>query len=176
MVSSNTASVSLRSFEVIVIYSVPNTTKTVVLTFWMALQSCTRSVPELKSGPGKWQTGRGGGGGGVCVCVCVWKQSSRCNKYEMRPAVRKLYQLSPKVSASRVSVAYRVVNPKHDELRPAVGKELYQLHRKLWVYKMSNNWKILTQFYCTLLYTQLYANVQNCWIISTTQLLYHVTV
>lgn len=35
------------------------------------------------------------------------------------------------VSASRVSVASRVVNPKHDELRPAESKELYQLHRKL---------------------------------------------
>jgi len=29
---------------------------------------------------------------------------------------------------------------------------------------------------CTLLYTQLYAHIQNCWMISTTQLLYHVTV
>ena len=32
------------------------------------------------------------------------------------------------------------------------------------------------QFYCALLCTQLYANIQNCWMISTTQLLYHVTV
>ena len=97
-------------------------------------------------------------------------------KYELRPAVKKLNQLRPKVSASRVSVASRVVNPKHDELRPAVSKELHQLHRKIWVYKMSNNWKVLTQFYCTrtLLYTQLYAHIQNCPI-STTQFLYHDT-
>ena len=40
--------------------------------------------------------------------------------------------------------------PKHDDLRPAVSKELYQLHRKIWVYKMSNNWKVLTEFYFTL--------------------------
>jgi hypothetical protein len=40
--------------------------------------------------------------------------------YQLRPAVKKLYQLRPKVSASRVSLASRVVNPKHDELRPAV--------------------------------------------------------
>jgi len=83
-------------------------------------------------------------------------------KYELGPAVKKLYQLRPELSASCVSVASRVVNPKHDELRPAVNKEFYQLHRKLWVYKMSNNWKVLTQFYCTLHYTQLYAQIQNC--------------
>ena len=71
-------------------------------------------------------------------------------KYELRPAVKKLYQLRPKVSASRVLVASRVFNPKHDELRPAFSKELHQLHRKIWVYKMSNNWKVLTRFYCTL--------------------------
>jgi hypothetical protein len=74
---------------------------------------------------------------------------------------QELYQLHPEVSASRVSVASRVVNPKHDELHPAVSKELYQLHRKIWVYKMSNNWKFLTQFYCTLLSTQLYAHIEN---------------
>ena len=93
----------------------------------------------------------------------------------MRPASKKLYQLRPKVTASRVSVASRVVNPKHDDKRPAVSKELHQLHRNIWVYKMSNNWKVLTQFYCTLLYTQLYAHLQNCSTISITQLLYHVT-
>jgi hypothetical protein len=91
-------------------------------------------------------------------------------KYELRPAVKKLYQLHPKVSVSRASVASRVVNTKHDELRPAVSKKLYQLHRKVGVYKLSNNWKDLTQFYCTLLYTQLYAHIQNCLMISTTQL------
>ena len=32
------------------------------------------------------------------------------------------------------------------------------------------------QFYCTLLYTQLNADIQNCWMISTTELLYHGTV
>jgi len=48
----------------------------------------------------------------------------------MRPAVKKFYQLRPELSASCVSVASRVVNPKHDELRPAVSKELFQLHRR----------------------------------------------
>jgi hypothetical protein len=52
-------------------------------------------------------------------------------KYELRPAVKKLYHLHPKVSASRVSVASRVVHPKHDELRPAVSKALRQAHRKI---------------------------------------------
>ena len=85
-----------------------------------------------------------------------------------------MYQLRPKVSASCVSVAPLLVNPKHDDLRPAVSKELYLLLRKLWVYKISNNWKVLTQFYRTLLYTQLYAHIQND--IDKVQLLYHVTV
>jgi len=97
-------------------------------------------------------------------------------KYELRPAVKNLYHLHPKVSALRVSVASRVVHPKHDELRPAVSKELRQALRKILLYKMSNNWKVLTHFYCILLYTQLYARIQNCWMISTTQWLYHVTV
>jgi hypothetical protein len=90
----------------------------------------------------------------------------------LRPAVKKLYQLRPNVSASRVSIASLVVKPKHDELRPAVSKELYQLrpkvsascrvpsrqphayelYIKIWVYKMSNNLKVLTQFYCTVRY------------------------
>jgi len=52
-------------------------------------------------------------------------------KYELRPAVKKPYQLRPKVSASRVSVASLVVYPKNDELRPAVSKELYQLRPKV---------------------------------------------
>jgi hypothetical protein len=79
-----------------------------------------------------------------------YKNAGLTVKYELRPAVKELYQLRPKVSASRESVASRAVNPKYDEFRPAVCKELYQLHRKIWVYKMSNNWKFLTQFYCTL--------------------------
>jgi hypothetical protein len=78
----------------------------------------------------------------------------------LRPVVKKMYQLCPKVSASRVSVAFRFVNPKHEELRPAFIKELHQLYRKIWAYKLSNNCKVLTQFYCTLLYTQLYAHIE----------------
>ena len=74
---------------------------------------------------------------------------------EVRVASRgqEIVSVVPKVYASRVSVAFRVFNSKYDELRPAVSKELHQLHRKIWVYKMSSNWKILTHFYCTLLYT-----------------------
>jgi len=52
---------------------------------------------------------------------------------------QEILSVVSQVSASRVSVASRVVNPKHDELRPAVSTELYQLHRKIGVYKMSNN-------------------------------------
>ena len=96
------------------------------------------------------------------VISLLWNIRGTKGKYELRPAVKKLYQLRPKVFASRVSVESRVVNPRHDELCPAVSKELRQLHRKICVYKMSNNRKVLTQFYCTLLYTQLCAHIQNC--------------
>ena len=90
--------------------------------------------------------------GAEVTCLLITRVDIHKGKYELRAAVKKLYQLRPQVSSSRVSVAFRVVNPKHDELHPAVSKELYQLHRKIWVYKMSNKWKVLTQFYCTLLY------------------------
>ena len=39
-------------------------------------------------------------------CTPLWK-------YELRPAVEKLYQLRTKATASSVSVASRVFNPKH---------------------------------------------------------------
>jgi hypothetical protein len=95
-------------------------------------------------------------------------------KYESR---QKLYQLRPKVSASRVSVASRVVSPKHDDLRPAVSKELYQLHRKIWVYKMTNNWKVLTQFYFSLYtivctHTELLNDIYNTVVLSCYRLMF----
>jgi len=34
-------------------------------------------------------------------------------KYELRPDIKKLYQLRPTVTTSSVSVASRVFNPKH---------------------------------------------------------------
>jgi len=110
--------------------------------------------------------------------------SFKLGKYELRPEVKKLYQLRPEVTASSVSVATRVVNPKHDELRPVVSKELYQLcpsfsascillvfasrqqrayelHRKIWVFKIPNNFKVLTRFYCTLLLPSLLARTKT---------------
>jgi len=63
----------------------------------------------------------------ICLTPAVFFRG----KYELRPAVKKLYQLRPKVSASRVSVASRGVDPQHDELRPAVSKELYELRPKV---------------------------------------------
>ena len=59
------------------------------------------------------------------------KEHVQTGKYELRPAAKKLYQLRSKASASRVSVASRVVNPKHDELLSAISKELYQLRPKV---------------------------------------------
>jgi hypothetical protein len=49
--------------------------------------------------------------------------------YQLRPAVSKLYQLRPKVSEGRVSVASRAVNPTNDEFRPAVSKKVYNYRR-----------------------------------------------
>ena len=48
----------------------------------------------------------------------------------MGPAVKKLYQLRPKVSDSRVSVASRIVSPKHEELSPAVNKDFASVASK----------------------------------------------
>jgi len=62
------------------------------------------------------------------------------------------------VSASYVSVASSVINPKHDEMRPAVSKELYQFQGKGWVYKISSNWKVL---YSVLLYFTLYIIIRT---------------
>jgi len=95
-------------------------------------------------------------------------QQFSLRKYELPPAVKKLYQLRPKVTASSASVASRVVNC------PAVSKELHQVHRKTGVYRMCSNWKVLTQCYCTLLYTKLYAHIQNCWMIPTVHSCYIV--
>ena len=80
----------------------------------------------------------------ICFSSVQFTDINSCTvkgNYELRPAVKNLYQLQPKVTALSVSVASRVASPKHDVLRPAISKEL---HRKLWVYKMSNNWKVLS--------------------------------
>jgi DNA-binding transcriptional regulator WhiA len=61
---------------------------------------------------------------------------------------KELYQLRAKVSASCVFAVSRVVNNTR-----------FELQRKIWVYKMSRNLTVLTQFYCTL---QFYAHMQNC--------------
>jgi hypothetical protein len=39
-------------------------------------------------------------------------ENMKPRKQELRPGVKNVYQLRPKVSASRVSVASRVVKPK----------------------------------------------------------------
>ena len=68
-----------------------------------------------------------------------------------------------------------VNNLKHDELRPAVSKELYQLHRKLWVYKMSNIWKVLTVLLYFTVYTTICTHTELLNDIDNT-VLYHGTV
>jgi len=91
----------------------------------------------------------------LLLCFINTDWPTYTGEVELRPAVKKLYQLRPKVTASSVSVASqgekgiisvasRVVSPKRDGLLTAISKELHQLHGKLWVYKMFNNWKVLT--------------------------------
>jgi hypothetical protein len=100
-----------------------------------------------------------------CVPSCqpqAWRVASAISK--------ELYHLRPKVSASRVSVASRVVNPKHDELRPRLLRNCISCAprcllnayllctesstARVWVVskgmgiQKSNNLKALTQFYC----------------------------
>jgi hypothetical protein len=65
------------------------------------------------------------------VSDCACSTTYRRGKYELHPAENFFYELRPKVSALRVSVAYRVVNHKHDDLCPAISKELYQLRPKV---------------------------------------------
>jgi hypothetical protein len=43
--------------------------------------------------------------------------------YNLNPAVKKAYELRPKVPVSRASVASQIVNP--------TAKEMYQLHSKI---------------------------------------------
>jgi len=108
-------------------------------------------------------------------------------KYELRLAVKKWYQFRPRVSASLVSVASRVVNSKHDELRTAVSNELYQLRPNVsalcvfvlsrvvncthiscierYGYTWPTIWRSIHSF--IILHTQLYAHIHNCWMIST---------
>jgi len=82
-------------------------------------------------------------------------------KYELRPTVKLLYQLRPEVSALLVSVAHRIVNPKHDELCPTVSGNCISCIESYGNTKCPTN-GIFLQFYCTLLYTLLHANIQNC--------------
>ena len=78
----------------------------------------------------------------VLLCFCISERyvthNDEMGKYELRLAVKKLYQLRPKVSASSVSAAsqgdrFKCINCvlkwllQVYQLRPAVGKELHQL-------------------------------------------------
>jgi hypothetical protein len=136
---------------------------------------------------GRWHWGRNVGlgrlrigcwGGGSTSCVPRSRNFISC----VPRCPLHVYQLRPEVSTSRVSVAsqgvhftcYQLHPELSTELRPAVRKELHQLHRKILVYKMPNSWKVLTQFYCTLLYTQLHANTENCCMIPTAHSCYIV--
>jgi hypothetical protein len=47
---------------------------------------------------------------------------------------------------------------------PSRQQHAYELQRIIWLYKMSSNLNVLTQFYCTL---QWHAHIQNYWMIST---------
>jgi hypothetical protein len=73
------------------------------------------------------------------------------------------YQLRPNMSASRVSVASQDVCFMRISCVPRCQPQANELHRKKRSERIvSNNLKVLTQLYCTLLYRQFCAQVQNC--------------
>ena len=82
-------------------------------------------------------------------------------KYELRSEGQEILSVASQGDRFKCISCVPGFQPQAYELRPAVSKELHQLHRKIGVCKMSDNWKVLTQFYCTSLYTQLYAHIQN---------------
>jgi hypothetical protein len=91
----------------------------------------------------------------VCVRACVWN-FLKMGEVSVASRGQEI------VSVASQSVCFmRICCVSSRQLRA------YELHRKIWVYKMSRNLKVLTQFYCTLLCTQLYAQIQTCWMIST---------
>jgi hypothetical protein len=86
-------------------------------------------------------------------------------KYELRPAVKKLYQLCPELSTPRMtscvlrlvrnslSVASHGVCFMLSSCVPIREPDAYELHCKVrWMCKMSNSLKVLTQFYRKLHY------------------------
>jgi hypothetical protein len=83
---------------------------------------------------------------------------------EIRVASHRQEILSVAAQGDRFKCISCVPGFQHQayELRNTVSKELPSVASKDMVDKMSNNWKVLTQFYCTLLYTQLCAHMQNC--------------
>jgi len=96
----------------------------------------------------------------VSVCVPRWP----LQVYQLRSAVRReLYQLRPGLSTpNMMSCVPRLVR----NCFSCIGR-----HRCTKCPKIGR----FLQFYCTSLYTKLYIHMQNCWMISTAQLLNHVT-
>jgi len=62
---------------------------------------------------------------------------------DTRPAVEKLYHLCPKVSSLRVSVASQGVCFVRISCVPSRQPHAYELHRKIWICKVSKNLKVL---------------------------------
>ena len=110
----------------------------------------------------------------------------------------QVYQLRPEVAASSVSVASQGGRLKCISCVPRWPLQVYQLLSGFWTPNMTSCVPRLVrnciscterygctkcptigrflQFYCTLLYIQLYTHKQNCWMLATTQFLYHVIV
>jgi len=83
-------------------------------------------------------------------------------KYKLRPPVKNFLSVASQGDRFKCICCVPCFQPQAYALRRAVSKEMHQLYRKIGVYKMSNNWKVLILFYCNLLYTHLYAHIQNC--------------
>jgi len=118
--------------------------------------------------------------GSDCACSTDYRRGSTSRVSRLRNCVSfiqscllHVYQLRPELSSpSMMSCLPRLVRKDIIASQrvyfmciwcvPSRQPHAYELHRKIWVYNVSNNLKVLTQFYYTLLYTQLNAHIHNC--------------
>jgi hypothetical protein len=115
-------------------------------------RASTRNVPQTRV----WRTLHAEGMWGSTSCV---PRSRNCISCVPR-CLLHVYQLRPELSTTSMTGCVRRLvrnctsSTERDECTkcPAIGR-------------------CFTQCYCTLLYTQLYAHIRNCWMISTAQLL-----
>ena len=119
--------------------------------FWCYI--ITKYYPGIEARSMSW-TRRGS-----TSCVPLSKNSISC----VRRYILHVYQLRPKFSA-----------PNMTSCVPRLVRNCISCIERYGYTKCPTVGRLLHSF--IVLYTQLYAHIQNCWMISATQLLYYVTV